>query len=459
MTAHLSRDSSARAARRPRHRSIFGQLTAASILIAMIAVAVLFAVTTITIQRQTRASLSATVATDLAGLIDIYATAGRDELRRRVNDRQDVVSLEGRRSHYLLADGAGRPLSGDIRHWPSLNAAMSEEGFITLADGTDVYAQGAKLAPDLQLLVAREYDRDRASLLVLSAVFLAVGAGIVGAVALVAWITSRHLARRMDAVNAALGAAADGRSASFPARLRGGDEIDEMAGHGARLLARQAQLLKAYKQVSEHVAHEVRTPLMHLDNRLGEAMLARPEAPGGPLGQSREDIRGITTMLDSLLDIASAESRRGELAGLSEIDLSAVANSLADLYEDSAEDAGLTLETAIAPGVTMLGERMQITRLLSNLLDNAIKYVPEGGRVRLTLAQGPRIVIEDDGPGIPRDQRERIFERFVRATVPGEQPGHGLGLALSRAIAERHGLMLRLGDAPRGAQFILEPAP
>lgn len=444
---------------RTRGRSIFGQLTTASILIAVIAVAVLFAVTMFTIQRQTRASLSATVSTDLAGLIDIYATGGRDELLRRVNDRQDVVSLEGRRSHYLVADGAGRRLSGDVAHWPTLNAALSEEGFVTLAGGTETFAQGAKLAPDLQLLVAREYDRDRMSLLVLSGVFLAVGAAIVGAVAMVAWFTSRHLAQRMDAVNAALGSAADGRAASFPARSRGGDEIDEMAGHGARLLARQAQLLKAYKQVSEHVAHEVRTPLMHLDNRLGSAMQLRGEAPGGPLGQSREDIRGITTMLDSLLDIASAESRRGDLAGLADLDLSALIESLSELYEDSADEAGLSFQTVIAPGVTMLGERMQITRLLSNLLDNAIKYVPEGGTIRLELAQGPRIVVQDDGPGIPRDQRDRIFERFVRATAPGDRPGHGLGLALSRAIAERHGLILRLGDTPRGAQFILEPAP
>lgn len=442
-----------------RGRSIFGQLTVASILIAVIAVAVLFAVTTITVQRQTRASLSAMVSTDLAGLIDIYATAGRAELLRRVADRQDVVSLEGRRSHYMVADGAGHALAGDIRHWPQINAALSEEGFITLDGGVPVYAQGTRLAPDLQLLVAREYDRDRTALAVLSVAFLGVGAAIVGAVALVAWFTARHLARRMDAVNAALGAAADGRPASFPARQRGGDEIDEMAGHGARLLARKAQLLKAYKHVSEHVSHEVRTPLMHLDNRLGAVLKTRPEPPGGPLGEAREDIRSITTMLDSLLDIASAESRRGDLAGLAELDLSALASSLAELYEGSAEEQGLVLETRIAPGVTMLGERMQITRLLSNLLDNAIKYVPEGGRIRLLLAEGPRIVVEDDGPGIPRDQRDRVFERFARGNAPGDRPGHGLGLALSRAIAERHGLVLRLGDTPRGAQFILEPAP
>ncbi|OYZ39622.1 MAG: hypothetical protein B7Y31_07665, partial [Novosphingobium sp. 16-62-11] len=94
-------------------RSIFGQFTAAAILIAVIAVVVLFAVTTITVQRQTRASLSATVSTDMAGLIDIYATGGREELLRRVADRQAVVSLETRSSHYLLADASGRPLAGD----------------------------------------------------------------------------------------------------------------------------------------------------------------------------------------------------------------------------------------------------------------------------------------------------------------------------------------------------------
>lgn len=449
---------------RRRRRSIFGQLTAASILIAVLAVAVLFAVTLLTVQRQTRASLSATVSTDLAGLIDIYATAGREELLQRVNDRQAVVSLEGRRSHYLVADGAGRPLAGDIAKWPPLDAARSEQGFLALSDGTKVYAQGARLAPGLQLLVAREYERDSAAQTMLSAAFLGVGAAIVAAVALVAWLTARHLARRMDAVNAALGAAADGRSARFPARSRGGDEIDEIAAHGTRLLARKAQLLKAYKQVSEHVAHEVRTPLMHLDNRLASAMQERPEAPGGPLGQARDEIRSIAAMLDSLLDIASAESRRGDLAGLAELDLSALARSLAELYEGSAEDAGLLLETAIAPGVTMLGERMQITRLLSNLLDNAIKYVPEGGTIRLSVGPGPRIVVEDDGPGIPHDQRSRIFERFSRVTAPAdpegpEKPGHGLGLALSKAIAERHGMILHLGDSPRGAKFILEPAP
>ncbi len=440
-------------------RSVFGQLAAASITIAGFAVAVLFAVTMIVVERQTRASLSATVSTDMAGLIDIFVTGGREELRRRVADRQAVVSLDARQSHYLLADGAGKRLAGDQQRWPQLNAARSEEGFITLADGTSVYAQGTALAPDLRLLVAREYAQDRSALFVLSAAFLSVGAAIVAAVALAASMTSRHLAQRMNALNAALGAAADGHAARFPASQRRADEIDELAGHGARLLARQAQLIRAYKQVSEHVAHEVRTPLMHLDNRLGGLMRERPEPPGGPLAHAREDIRSLASMLDSLLDIASAESRRGDLAGLVEIDLSALLTELAELYEASMEEAGLIWETVIAPGVTMLAERMQMTRLVSNLLDNAIKYVPQGGHVRLTLAPGPRLTVEDDGPGIPPAERERVFQRFARAALPAEKPGYGLGLALSRAIAQRHGLSLRLADVPTGTRFVLEPAP
>jgi signal transduction histidine kinase len=130
---------------------------------------------------------------------------------------------------------------------------------------------------------------------------------------------------------------------------------------------------------------------------------------------------------------------------------------LAALYEGSVEEAGLRLETAIEPGVTMLGERMQIVRLVSNLLDNAIKYVPAGGTVSLRLSQGPRIMVADDGPGIPFEDRGRIFERFARSAGQVSQPGHGLGLALARAIAQRHGLVLRLADSPRGACFMVEP--
>jgi len=272
-------------------------------------------------------------------------------------------------------------------------------------------------------------------------------------------LTARALARRIERIKDGLRAAAEGYPAALEGPLHpGGDEVDVLARQGARLLARQAQLVRVQKHVSDHVAHELRTPLMHLDGRLARALQAHPEPGGkGALTQSRGDIRGIVAMLDSLLDIASNEGRRGDLAGLAELDLSALLTDLAALYEGSVEEAGLTLEVAIEPGVTMLAERTQIVRLVSNLLDNAIKYVPAGGRVTLSVAHGPRISIADDGPGIAPEDRARIFERFARSAGQVSQPGHGLGLALARAIAQRHGLVLRLAPSERGACFVVEP--
>jgi signal transduction histidine kinase len=98
---------------------------------------------------------------------------------------------------------------------------------------------------------------------------------------------------------------------------------------------------------------------------------------------------------------------------------------------------------------------MQLTRLLSNLLDNAFKYVGSGGRIDLIVEQGPRILVRDNGPGVPEGMRERIFERFQRGGGYGN--GHGLGLSLVRAIAGRHGLSIRCNDADPGAEFVLAP--
>ena len=98
---------------------------------------------------------------------------------------------------------------------------------------------------------------------------------------------------------------------------------------------------------------------------------------------------------------------------------------------------------------------MQMARLIANLLDNAFKYAPAGSRVRLTIGAGPRIVVEDNGPGVAPADRERIFQRFIRSAASGN--GHGLGLALVKVIAARHGLAARVEDAAPGARFIIEP--
>lgn len=435
------------------NRSIFARVAAGAIAVSVIAALALLAVTWLTLEGQMRRSLEANTATDLAGLVDIYASGGRAELIARLRDRYALTGAKGRASHYMIATGEGDRIAGDVREWPALDPAVSEHGFVTVNGGTEVFARSAQLDEDLLLLVAREYGDDRAQMRRLAAVFLVAALAVVLAVWWLARRTSRGLARRIERINAGFREPAH----AMPAPGGDPDEIDELAAHGTAMLARQARLAHLHKHMSDNVAHEVRTPLMHLDQSVVKALEAHPEPAGGPLTQAREDIRGMVALLDSLLDIASNEARRGDRAGLEDVDLSELVERLCELYEGSFEDAGLALKADIAPGVTMQGEPMQLSRLVSNLLDNAVKYVPPGGTVRLSLAPGPRIELADDGPGVPDDRREAIFQRFTRGDR-ADARGHGLGLALARAIAERHGLVLRLAQSERGASFVAEPA-
>ena len=436
------------------NRSIVGHVAALAMAAALITVAALYAVTWWVTAQASARSLAATVDTDLAGLADIHASGGRAELAARIGDRLALTGLDQRRAHYLLADAAGRPLAGDLKHWPALTAANSEAGYVTI-DDRPLYARATALSPDLSIVVAREYAGDRSAMRRLTLAFAAAGAAIVVAVGLFASRLSRQLALRVTRINAAYREVGDKAAARALADDPGRDEIGELARHSAVALERLANLVDAQRHVSDNVAHEIRTPLMHLDGRLlGLFKTSGANGGGVALDRARADIRRIVGMLDSLLDIAASEARRGDSSGLAPFDLSELAIDLADVYRSSMEEAGLSFVTGINPGVTMLGEPMQITRLLSNLLDNAIKYVPAGRTVRLDLATDGTLVVEDDGPGIPAEARETMFDRFRRGTSSG-QVGHGLGLALARAIAERHGLTLRLEDRSPGCRFVM----
>lgn len=437
--------------------SIFARLARNAILIAVLAVALLLGVTWATLQNAMERSLRENTATDMAGLVDIYASGGRQELLQRLEDRYEVENIDGRQAHYLLSGKGGASISGDVSRWPQLNPATSERGFIKLPDGTPVYARSAHLDENLDLLVAREYSADMRDLYRTIAIFFFAGLAIVLAVVGMARATSRRLSHRVEGINALFREPAEERLATLATMPGHPDEIDELASHSAATLARQERLLRAHKHMSDNVAHEIRTPLMHLDQKLVKAIDAAGNSPdSAALSQARQDIRGLTSLLDSLLDIASNEARRGDRAGLEQVDLSALLEQLAGLYEGSFEDAGLEFETRIEPGVLVAAEPMQFSRLVSNLLDNAIKYVPAGGSVSLTLEDGPRLTVADNGPGISEDRRAAVFDRFVRAER-GDVSGHGLGLALARAIAERHGLRLYIAPSETGAKFVAEP--
>lgn len=439
-------------------RSIFSRIVALAILLSLLLVAGLWVLTDQTIRSTVEASTRRAVDVDLAGLADIYATSGREELERRIADRLAITPADGSASHYMLADARGAWIAGDIPAWPRLDPGISESGRIRIGEGTDAYARATRLAPDLQLIVARETGNDRPLLRRVALVFVAGGALFILLVGGLGRIAAGRLNWRIERINDAFRDPDEARLLAINADDSAADEIDELTGHSAAALARQNRLVEAYRETSDQIAHEIRTPLMHLDGRLTRALAAGPdEGVAARLLEGRADIKRLVAMLESLLDIAASKARQGDRHGLKPVDLGALVTRICELYADSAEESGHVFSWSVAPGVVFDGEETQLTQLVTNLLDNAFKYVPAGGRVELILEPGPVLIVQDDGPGVPEAEREKIFERFHRSINAGtEAPGSGLGLALARAIAERHELTIALMPSDKGARFVVK---
>jgi len=436
------------------HRSIFSRIVVVAIALSVLLVAGLWLLTDRTVRSTLEASARDAVDVDLAGLADIHASGGREELARRINDRLMIRPADGSFPHYLLADTEGARVAGDIDVWPALDAQVSESGVIHIGEATEAFARATQLGPDLRLVVAHEAADGEPLLFRIALVFLAGGAVFIVVIGLYGRSAIGSLQRRIESINQAFRDLDAGHIRLLAEGARN-DEIDELSGHSAVALARLRDLMQAYRDTSDQVAHEIRTPVMHLDRRLVKLLAAKPDAAtAGALVAARADIRQLVSTLESLLDIAASKARRGYRTGLKQIDLSALLESICNLYADSSEESGHNFVWNVAPGVLIEGEEAQLGRLITNLLDNAFKYVPTGGSVTVSLTAGPVLTICDDGPGIPETDRARVFEQFYRSgNVDQRQPGSGLGLALARAIAERHGLALDLVDSPQGACF------
>ena len=429
-----------------------------SIALSMLLVLGLWAMTDQTIRSATRTSLEEAVDVDLAGLVDIHASGGRPELERRIADRLAITVAGRSHPHYLLAGADGRRIAGDLEGWPALDPKVSQMGEIVVPDGVAALARATLLGPDLRLVVAYESAQAAPLLRKVALVFSIGGSLFVLLIGVFGWLAARGLQSRIGQINTAFRSPETVAMIVSPNKALRGDEIDELADHSARALERVRRLMEAYRETSDQVAHEIRTPLMHLDQRLVKA-LSEPLPPtvAEKLAEARAEIRRIVGMLESLLDIASSKARTGDRLGLRRIHLSEIVERICNLYADSAEESGHVFTWQIAPDVWIEGEESQLTRLVTNLLDNAFKYVPPGGMIRLSLEHGPRLVVEDDGPGVPVADAERIFERFYRGQPADRtEQGAGMGLALARAIAERHDLAIRLDRPDKGSRFVVE---
>lgn len=431
-----------------------------------------FAETNTVLARQ----VARTVAADMTALTEEFERAGRSGLLAQMGERRladpDAVFL-------LLAQRGGPQIGGSIAYVASQHD-RADDGYVFHyarrpgAPQRLAAATQRTLADGSVLIVGRDIDEQRAHIERVRFVLL----GGMIAVALVGLgsglLISRHILRRIDGMASASRAIMNGNLSGRIPRGGNGDELDRLAGSLNTMLERIERLMIGLREVSDNIAHDLKTPLNRLRNRAEAALRDDRGSPAWRDGLERtlEEADDLIKTFNALLLIAKLEAGAVEET-LEPMDLAEVVADVAELYAPAAEDAGFRLEHSAVPPIPVRANRQLVGQALTNLVDNALKYSASqsqpdtfGPAISITAAaHGGKAVItvSDRGPGIAAADRERALKRFVRLEVSRSRPGTGLGLSLVTAVAQMHGGTLRLEDNAPGLRAVLElpldPAP
>jgi hypothetical protein len=408
------------------------------------------------LDRQTEAQIQA----DAQSLSERFSTGRIPALVLTIQDRltQDVEDD----AIYLLIDASGARIAGNLEHWPE--GAAQSGGWYELPierAGTRSIAlvQSFTLPGGFRLLVGRD-ARVRAQLRRLLTDAFLWALLVVLAMASAGALVVRSLFRRTLANVSATATAIAGGDFTQRVRLSGrGDEFDQLAETINDMLDRIGRLMEAVREVSNAIAHDLRTPITRARARLEDASLhaATPSELRAAIDRATTDLDGIVAVFQALLRIAEIEagSRRSAFAS---VDLVPLLADVAELYGAVAEDKGITLEMDAPTRLPTYGDRELIQQAVANLVDNAVKFSPPDSVVHLSavsVPSGAEIAVADQGPGIPVADRSRAAERFFRGELARNTPGAGLGLALVQAVAQLHSGGLRLADASPGLIAVL----
>jgi signal transduction histidine kinase len=397
-----------------------------------------------------------TLEAEIAGLAERYQIAGLNGLTSLIEERL------GRRpsgsSLYLVTDADRQPLVGNLSGWPRVQP--DADGWLNFRldtrDDEPVHwarARSFRLQGGFFLLAGRDMYELQAirSTIVRTMIWglvLAIFLALVGGV-----LVSRGRIRRVAAINEAMAAVVAGDLTRRIPLDPTGDDIEQLVENLNGMLDELETLVDGVRRVSDNIAHDLRTPLARLKNRL-ESLLQQEESPAKRkvVENAVAEADGLLDTFNALLRIARIESGQRR-KGFADLDLGRLIEDVAELYGPLLEEAGLGLEIAHQVDLEVLGDRDLLFQALANLVDNTLKHVPSGGRVKIEARgreQEILLAVADNGPGIPATERDRVLERFYRLDSSRSKPGAGLGLSLVAAVAELHQARLELQDDEPG---------
>jgi signal transduction histidine kinase len=433
---------------------------------AIVAIVYIYWNTTVLLSRQ----LNQTIDAELKGLAEQYRAGGLDQLVRIVAERSGTPG----NSLYLVADSEGRRLAGNLSAVsPELWNSLGPVEFVYQRPATGgvekrlAFANVFRLASGYRLIVGRDIeDRRELARMVRSAMLWGLGVMALFGIGGGYWV-SRKLLARIDALAETTRTIMDGDLTGRLPVTGSGDELDRLSESLNLMLARIEQLMAGLREVSDNIAHDLKTPLNRLRNRVEQALR-------GPYGEAAyrealertiEEADGLIKTFNALLSIARIEAGAGG-ENREKLDVSALLRDVAELYEPVAEERGIELRAETDAPIFVRADRQLLGQAIANLIDNALKYgAPErssgnGSRPEVevsTRTKGPtaEIVVTDRGPGVPVPDRERVLDRFVRLEASRSEPGSGLGLSLVAAVARLHGGILRLEDNEPGLCVVL----
>lgn len=400
---------------------------------------------------------------DARHLSNLFVRQGPPALAATIDSQVHGVN-DGVRKIMLFVAPDGAKLAGNLPEWPE--GVPDRDGLCRVTirvDGVprNVELMRVTLEDGYRLLVASNLDRFQklerlfAYGLLGCAITVLVGAALGGI------LIRRALLGRVQSISQTTASIIEGKLSHRLVEPRDGDELQQLTRTVNRMLDQIEHLVTGVQDVSNAIAHDLRTPLSELRARLEELAVARPpdEETFAEIDAAIDDVDRVMGIFNALLRLAEIDSG-SRRSGFSDVDLAALGAEITEFYGPVAELKDITFGFEAPASLRVTGDAVLLAQALGNMVDNALKYAPTNGKIAITArrlsADTVEIVVADNGPGIPEQERARVIERFYRMDASRGTPGVGLGLSVVSAVARLHNGTLTLTDNHPGLRATLQ---